>query len=101
MVWVRDLVILRRGEGDKEVFYLVDSKAGAAVQGELEFFCYETDYLGKHEGKRRYKVITDHFRKKTDAEGHLELSKRANHRPCRRPHRAHDRSLHKLALIGS
>ncbi|MDX1679849.1 MAG: alpha-2-macroglobulin family protein [Akkermansiaceae bacterium] len=73
VVWVRDLVILSRTEDNKEVFYLVDSEAGAPVQGELEFFTYQVDHLKKRQGKRRFNVITHHFREKTDENGRLEL----------------------------
>ncbi|MGA0898968.1 MAG: alpha-2-macroglobulin family protein [Luteolibacter sp.] len=76
VLWVRDLVILQRTEDNKEVFYLVDSAAGEPVQGELEFFSYETEYLKKRDDKRRYNVVADHFREKTDENGRLELSKR-------------------------
>ncbi len=76
VVWVRDLVVLRRSEQGKEVFYLVDAKAGQPVQGELEFFGYKTQYLDKRKGERRYDVITRHFREKTDASGKFVLKEK-------------------------
>ena len=73
VVWVSDLVVLKRSEGGDEVFYLVDAKAGQPVAGELEFFGYRAEYLKKPQGKRRFNVITEHFRRKTDADGRLVL----------------------------
>jgi len=73
VVWVRDLVILKRGENGKEVFHLVDAAAGAPVVGELEFFGYHAEYIEKPKGKRRFNIITHHFRRKTDENGRLEL----------------------------
>ena len=75
VVWVRDLVILKRGEKGKEVFHLVDAAAGAPLAGELEFFGYHAEYLEQPEGKRRFNVISHHFRRKTDANGRLELER--------------------------
>jgi len=73
VVWVRDLVILKRSESGEEVFYLVDATAGKPVVGELEFFGYRAEYLEERKGKRRYNIITHHFRKKTDGKGKLVL----------------------------
>jgi uncharacterized protein YfaS (alpha-2-macroglobulin family) len=78
VVWIRDLVVLKRSEGGKEVFYLVDAKAGEPVQGELEFFGYRADYLKKPNGKRRFNIITEHFRRKTDESGRLILDAKDN-----------------------
>lgn len=75
VIWVRDLVLLKRSEGGNEVFYLVDAKAGKPVKGELEFFGYHADYLQKPEGKRRFNFITQHFRRETDEKGRLLLEK--------------------------
>ncbi len=75
VIWVRDLVLLQHGEGEEEVFYLVDAKAGKPVEGELEFFGYRTDHLEKREGDRRFNVITKKFRKKTDDKGRVALEK--------------------------
>lgn len=74
VVWVRDLVILKRSESGKEVIYLVDAAAGAPVAGELEFFGYQANYLEKPEGKRRFDFVTHHFTKKTDENGKLVLT---------------------------
>lgn len=76
VVWVRDLVVLKRAEGDGEVFYLIDAKAGAPVQGELEFFGYRVEHLKKRDGKRRYNIVTYNFRQKTDENGKLVLKKK-------------------------
>ena len=35
VVWVRDLVLLKRSEAGNEVFYLVDAAYGSPVAGEL------------------------------------------------------------------
>ena len=79
VVWVRDLVLLKRSEGGNEVFYLVDAADGSPVAGELEFFGYRTEYLDKAKGKRRFDVITRSFKKSTDADGKLILdNKEAN-----------------------
>jgi uncharacterized protein YfaS (alpha-2-macroglobulin family) len=73
VVWVRDLILLKRSESGKEIIYLVDAKDGSPVKGELEFFGYRMEYIEKAEGKRRFNVITEHFRKSTDADGKIEL----------------------------
>lgn len=73
VVWVRDLMILKRGEKGKEVFHLVDAAAGAPMVGELEFFGYHAEYLEKPKGKRRFNLVSHHFRRKTDENGRLEL----------------------------
>jgi len=73
VVWVRDLVILKRSEAGGEVFYLVDAADGAPVAGELEFFGYHADYIQKPKGERRFNIVTHHFRKKTDENGRLAL----------------------------
>ncbi len=75
-IWVRDLVILQRASGTEEsgVFYLVNAKDGTPVQGELEFFGYQTIYREKPKDKRRFDIKTEHFRKKTDENGKLTLS---------------------------
>lgn len=78
VIWVRDLVVMKRSEGGKEVFYLVDAKAGSPVQGELEFFGYRANYLKKPEGKRRFNIVTEHFRRKTDDSGKLILDAKDN-----------------------
>jgi uncharacterized protein YfaS (alpha-2-macroglobulin family) len=83
IVWVRDLVLLKRSTSEGEVFYLTDAAAGAPVAGELEFFGYETEYLKKPEGKRRFNVITHHFRKKTDENGKLVLKQEDRWNRCR------------------
>ncbi|WP_411825821.1 alpha-2-macroglobulin family protein [Luteolibacter sp. AS25] len=70
---VRDLVLLKRGEGPKQVFYLVDATSGQPVAGELEFFGYRTEHLEKRKILRRYNVETYHFTRKTDEKGRLEL----------------------------
>lgn len=74
VVWVRDLVILKRSEAGREVIYLVDAAGGAPVAGELEFFGYRADYLEKPKGKRRFNIVTHHFTKKTDENGKLVLA---------------------------
>jgi len=73
VIWVRDLVLLKRSEAGQEVFYLTDGAAGAPVAGELEFFGYQVERIEKPEGKRRYNIVTHHFRKKTDKNGKLVL----------------------------
>jgi uncharacterized protein YfaS (alpha-2-macroglobulin family) len=79
VVWVRDLVLLKRSEAGKEVFHLVDATDGSPVAGELEFFGYRMDYLEKAKGKRRFEVVTRNFKRNTDADGKLILdNKEAN-----------------------
>lgn len=73
LVWVRDLVLLKRAEGANEVFYLVDAADGSPVAGELEFFGFRMDYLEKPKGKRRFEVATRSFKRSTDADGKLVL----------------------------
>lgn len=73
VVWVRDLVLLKRSEAGNEVFYLVDAADGSPVAGELEFFGYRTDYLEKAQGKRRFNVVTRNFKRNTNADGKLVL----------------------------
>lgn len=73
VVWVRDLVLLKRSESGNEVFYLVDAADGSPVAGELEFFGFRTDYLEKAQGKRRFNVVTRNFKRNTDADGKLIL----------------------------
>jgi alpha-2-macroglobulin len=73
VVWVRDLVLLKRSEGGNEVFYLVDAADGSPVAGELEFFGYYTDFLHKAQGKRRFNTVTRNFKRNTDADGKLVL----------------------------
>lgn len=73
VVWVRDLVLLKRSESGNEVFYLVDAADGSPVAGELEFFGFRTDYLEKAQGKRRFNVVTRNFKRSTDADGKLVL----------------------------
>lgn len=73
VVWVRDLVLMKRSETEGEVFYLVDAKDGSPVVGELEFFGFRTDHIEKPEGTRRFNVVTHHFRRKTDESGKLVL----------------------------
>ncbi len=73
VVWVRDLLLLKRADNEGEVFYLVDAKDGSPVAGELEFFGFRTDYLEKSKGKRRFNVVTHHFRRKTDETGQVIL----------------------------
>ena len=76
VVWVRDLVLLKRSEGGKEVLYLVDSADGSPVAGELEFFGYSTKFLEQAKGKRRFDVLTKSFKRNTDADGKLVLDKK-------------------------
>lgn len=73
VVWVRNLVLLKRSEGGKEVFYLVDATDGSSVAGELDFFGFRMDYLEKAKGKRRFEVVTRSFKRSTDADGKLVL----------------------------
>lgn len=77
-IWVRDLVMLKRANGDNGVFYLVNAKDGTPVVGEMEFFGYQTIYLEKAKGKRRFDIKTENFRQKTDENGKLQL-KNANY----------------------
>lgn len=79
-IWVRDLVILQRGNGNDEsgTFYLVNAKDGTPVQGELEFFGFQTIYLEKAKGKRRFDIKTQQFRQKTDETGKLVLPNKNN-----------------------
>lgn len=74
-IWVRDLVILKRANGDNGIFYLVNAKDGTPVVGELEFFGYQTIYLEKPKGKRRFDIKTESFRQKTDETGKLQIKK--------------------------
>lgn len=74
-IWVRDLVILKRNQGDNGTFYLVNAKDGTPVVGEMEFFGFQTIYLDKPKGKRRFDIQTQNFRLKTDANGKAELPK--------------------------
>ena len=76
VVWVRDLVLLKRSENGREVFYLVDATSGQPVAGELEFFGYRADHLEKPRGKRRFNITTDHFTRKTDENGRLVLEEK-------------------------
>lgn len=73
VVWVRDLVLLKRSGPEGMVFHLVDAAGGAPVAGELEFFGYRADYIQKPKDKRRFNIITHHFRRKTDKKGMLVL----------------------------
>lgn len=77
-IWVRDLVILKRNQGDNGRFYLVNAKDGTPVVGEMEFFGFQTLYLEKPKDKRRFEIKTQDFRLKTDASGKLELPKSAS-----------------------
>ncbi len=72
-LFVRDLVILKRSETAGETFYLVDAKDGTPVKGELEFFSYRAEYIEKNKDKRRYNIITENFREKTDETGKFIL----------------------------
>lgn len=74
VIWVRDLVLLKRSEAEGEIFYLVDAKDGSPVKGELEFFGYRTEYLEKPKGQRRFNVLTENFTRKTDENGKLVLA---------------------------
>jgi uncharacterized protein YfaS (alpha-2-macroglobulin family) len=80
VIFVRDLVILKRSESGEEIFYLVDAKDGTPVQGELEFFGFRTDYIQKPKDKdgRRFNVITESFREQTDANGKFVLTDKKN-----------------------
>ena len=73
VVWVRDLVVLKRKVNVAEEFYLVDAENGQPVVGELEFFGYWTDYLKPPKGGRKFDVKTARFTKKTDDEGKVSL----------------------------
>jgi uncharacterized protein YfaS (alpha-2-macroglobulin family) len=73
VIWVRDLVLLKRSEAEGEIFYLVDAKDGSPVQGELEFFGYRTEYLEKPKDNRRFNTLTENFKRKTDENGKLVL----------------------------
>ncbi|MDP4995341.1 MAG: MG2 domain-containing protein [Akkermansiaceae bacterium] len=73
VVWVRDLVVLKRNGDNVETFYLVDAESGQPVAGQLEFFGYRAEYLEKPRGERRFDVKTYRFTKKTDEEGKLVL----------------------------
>ena len=73
VIFVRDLVILKRSETGKEIFYLVDAKDGSPVQGELEFFGYTAEYLQKAKNGRRFNIITENFKEKTDENGKFVL----------------------------
>ena len=73
VIWVRDLVLLKRSESGEEIFYLVDAKDGSPVRGELEFFGYHADHLKKPQGKRRFNIITQNFTRRTDKNGRLAL----------------------------
>ncbi|MEP2777208.1 MAG: alpha-2-macroglobulin family protein [Luteolibacter sp.] len=75
VVWVRDLVALKRNDDNAETFYLTDAESGQPVAGELEFFGVRTEYLQNAKGKRRFNVHTYRFTKETDAEGKLVLKK--------------------------
>ena len=78
VVWVRDLVLLKRTENGGEVFYLVDAASGQPAVGELEFFGYRADHLEKPQGKRRFNITTDQFTRKTDENGRLVLEEKNN-----------------------
>lgn len=74
VIWVRDLVLLKRSAAEGEIFYLVDAKDGSPVKGELEFFGYSTEYLEKPKGNRRFNILTENFTRKTDENGKLVLA---------------------------
>ncbi|MGJ8642497.1 MAG: alpha-2-macroglobulin family protein [Luteolibacter sp.] len=75
VVWVRDLVVLKRHGNSVEDFYLVDAKSGQPVVGELEFFGHRTEYIQNAKGKRRFSVKTYRFTRKTDEQGKVVLKK--------------------------
>ena len=78
VLWVRDLVVLKRKGNASETFYLVDAESGLPVVGELEFFGYWTDHLQSPRGKRRFDVKTSRFTRKTDEEGRVVLKQGAS-----------------------
>ena len=73
VLWVRDLVLIKRSEKEGIVFYLAEAKNGQPVQGELEFFGYRIEQREKNNLLRNYDVVTEHFRAKTDENGRYVL----------------------------
>lgn len=71
VIWVTDTAIASRDAGDRRMFYAADAVTGEPVaETEVEFFGYRIEYLDrKWWNTRRFNVLTDSFKMKTDARG--------------------------------
>ncbi len=76
VIWISDTALLSQQLKEGKLFYLADSKAGAPLGGEIEFFGYRTI---RREGAKRvlkkFDIKTTRMKKEVGADGTLILEK--------------------------